>query len=364
MVPVRAEAVSCATRRRTSYRSSGTGPIVPAVIRGIRTARRGALRRPRTWWLEDLEYRDVWQARHGGYQVHHNSVVFAGTWTRTFTRMTSMEAACESARHAVNAILDHYVWVGSGGVDRRENTMLPWLFPYGFLDQGLSSPVRMPTPAGDYCYIFDVENREPLDTRPLRNLDTRFVQDSLPHPMDPPGEPPAAPTVPVPGFLGGEPMTSPTDYGQQLLTYLQAWRQYLEQATGAGMPMQPFPGAPSGMNTTLSVPAYMPPMVPSMPPMAPSSPWHRSFRPCRPQPQARPRQSRRLTTPSNCSPISRHGGNTSSRRRERRRRARRNRRIRSRRIRSRNRRRTRHRKKCRPTGTPARHHRLPGRRRL
>ncbi len=63
-------------------------------------------------WLDDLEQRNVWQARHGGYQVHYNSVVFAGTWTKTFTRMTSMEAACESGRHAVNAILDHYIWVG------------------------------------------------------------------------------------------------------------------------------------------------------------------------------------------------------------------------------------------------------------
>ena len=95
-----------------------------------------------TRWLEDLEQRNVWQARHGGYQVHNNSVVFAGTWTKTFTRMTSMEAACESGRHAVNAILDHFIWVESGGADRRENTTLDWRFPYGFLDQGLSSPVR------------------------------------------------------------------------------------------------------------------------------------------------------------------------------------------------------------------------------
>ncbi|RZT14175.1 putative NAD(P)-binding protein [Mycobacterium sp. BK558] len=135
-------------------------------------------------WLADLEDRGVWQARHGGYQVHHNSVVFAGTWNRTFTRLTSMEAACESARHAVNAILDHYVWVGSDGSDEREHTTLPWRFPYGFLDQGLSSPVRMPTPAGDYCYIFDVENREPADARSLRILDSKYCQQSLPHPLD------------------------------------------------------------------------------------------------------------------------------------------------------------------------------------
>ncbi|NIH94447.1 uncharacterized protein with NAD-binding domain and iron-sulfur cluster [Mycolicibacterium fluoranthenivorans] len=140
-------------------------------------------------WLEDLHVRNVWQARHGGFQVHHNSVVFAGTWTKTFTRMTSMEAACESGRHAVNAILDHYLWVGSDGTDLRENTTLEWRFPFGFLDQGLSSPIRMPTPAGDYCYVFDIENREPADARPLRTLDSDFAAESLPHPLDVPTTP-------------------------------------------------------------------------------------------------------------------------------------------------------------------------------
>jgi uncharacterized protein with NAD-binding domain and iron-sulfur cluster len=151
------------------------------------------------WWLQDLEERGVWQARHGGYQVHHNSVVFAGTWTRTFTRMTSMEAACESARHAVNAVLDHYVWVASGGLDRRGSTTLAWQFPYGFLDQGQSSPIRMPTPAGDYCYVFDIENREPADTRLLRVLDSKYYQQSLPHPLD------SIATLTVPPPTGGTP---------------------------------------------------------------------------------------------------------------------------------------------------------------
>jgi hypothetical protein len=44
----------------------------------------------------------------------------------------------------------------------------------------------MPTPAGDYCYVFDIENREPADTRALRNLDTELSQRSLPHPLDTP----------------------------------------------------------------------------------------------------------------------------------------------------------------------------------
>jgi NAD(P)-binding Rossmann-like domain len=159
---------------------------------------------PEPLWLEDLEQRNVWQARHGGYQVHNNSVVFAGTWNKTFTRITSMEAACESARHAVNAILDHYVWVQSGGVDRRDRTTLAWQFPFGFLDQGMSGPVRLPTPAGDYCYIFDIENREPADTRTLRTLDSDYCQQSLPPPWDlPTAHLPGVPVPPIPPPAGG-----------------------------------------------------------------------------------------------------------------------------------------------------------------
>jgi hypothetical protein len=155
-------------------------------------------------WLADLEQRNVWQARHGGFQVHNNSVVFAGTWTKTFTRMTSMEAACESGRHAVNAILDHYIWVESGGVDRRGETALDWRTPYGFIDQGLTTPVRMPSPAGDYCYVMDIENREPLDTRTLRNIDARYHDESLPHPLNTPAGPSAGPpTPPVTPLTGG-----------------------------------------------------------------------------------------------------------------------------------------------------------------
>lgn len=190
---------------------------------------------PAEVWLDDLERRHVWQAGHGGYQVHHNSVVFAGTWTKTFTRMTSMEAACESGRHAVNAILDHYVWVESDGLDRRDDTSLNWRFPYGFLDQGHSSPVRMPTPAGDYCYIFDIENREPAETRVLRVLDARYYERSLPHPLDvPTGAPASHPPA------EGAPMTTPTTgIDQQLLATLSAWRQFLEQWTtmASGMPL-------------------------------------------------------------------------------------------------------------------------------
>jgi hypothetical protein len=58
-------------------------------------------------------------------------------------------------------------------------------------------------------------------------------------------------------------MTSPFDYNQHLLAYLQAWRQLLE-ASAAMTSGLPFPPGPSGMPPT----PPMPPM-PFVPPMAP-----------------------------------------------------------------------------------------------
>ncbi|GAA5176439.1 hypothetical protein GCM10023321_84820 [Pseudonocardia eucalypti] len=222
---------------------------------------------------EDLERRHTWRAGHGGYPMHHNSVVLAGTWTRTFTRMTSMEAACESARHAVNALLDHYIWVESGGTDPRDDTALDWRFPFDFLDQGYSGPVRQPTPAGDYCYVFDLEDREPLDARGPRNLDGECYLAGLPHPLAALSalSAPTLPTLPVPP-TGGQPLPSPEDYTSHLLTYLQAWRQYLEQATH--WPAPPPPAAPPSATTPPSPPSPTFPTAPPSPtfPTAPPSP--------------------------------------------------------------------------------------------
>ena len=133
--------------------------------------------------MRELQKRlHVWQAGHGGYQVHNDKLVFAGTWCKTFTRMTSMEAACESGRHAVNAILDHYVCTRSEGTDSRDLPSLSWRMPFGFVDQELSSPIRQPTPAGDYAFIFDCENREPADARHTRALDSKYFRAGLAHP--------------------------------------------------------------------------------------------------------------------------------------------------------------------------------------
>jgi len=172
-----------------------------------------------------------------------------------------MEAACESARHAVNAVLDHYIWVETGGADLRESTLLDWRFPFGFLDQGYSTPIRQPTPAGDYCFVFDIENREPLETRSLRNLDSQYCRADLPHPLDTVAPTASDGTVPAP-HPGGPPMTSPTDYTGQLLASLQAWRQYLEQAVDAAQPTQPVPAAPPAAAWPLGP---MPPVAPAWP---------------------------------------------------------------------------------------------------
>ena len=57
--------------------------------------------------------------------------------------------------------------------------------------------------------------------------------------------------------------TSPTDNTQQLLAYLQAWRQYLEQGAGAMAPAQLLPPAAPGLFTTLPTAPLAPPPMPS-----------------------------------------------------------------------------------------------------
>ena len=174
----------------------------------------------------------VWQAGHGGYQVHYDKLVFAGTWCKTFTRMTTMEAACESGRHAVNAILDHYVYEQSGSKDERSLPALSWRMPFGFVDQELSSPIRQAMPAGDYCFIFDCENREPADARPSRTLDEEYYRAGLAHPWRVWGIDNASATA---ASLGGYGATDGAyDPTQSIIDQLQQWRTLIETLYGGG----------------------------------------------------------------------------------------------------------------------------------
>ena len=117
----------------------------------------------------------------GGYRVHWGEWLFAGTYMRHFTRMTTMEAANESGRHAVNAILDHV------------SVVAPMTLPADFAPRRryftAGNPLEprsayIPTPLGDYCHIWDMENYELADLVQLRELDDWLVDQGLPHVCD------------------------------------------------------------------------------------------------------------------------------------------------------------------------------------
>jgi hypothetical protein len=82
------------------------------------------------------------------YQIMAGHYVLAGTFMKTFTRLTSMEGANESARHAVNALLQEWR-VG-----------------------------------GDRCDIWDPEEHEIEDFQWMRDLDEELYDRNLPHFVD------------------------------------------------------------------------------------------------------------------------------------------------------------------------------------
>jgi hypothetical protein len=90
--------------------------------------------------------------RKRGYDVIYGNLVVAGAYTRTFTRLVTMESACESARHAVNGILAH----------RRSKNH----------------------DDGEPCKVFDPEDLEPKDMQYWRTLDDRLHAEGLPHVID------------------------------------------------------------------------------------------------------------------------------------------------------------------------------------
>ena len=80
-----------------------------------------------------------------GYELQNGSWALAGTYMKTHTRLTTMEAANESARHAVNAILHD------------QKTL------------------------GDRCMIWNPEDFELPELNDLKALDERLFRDGYPH---------------------------------------------------------------------------------------------------------------------------------------------------------------------------------------
>ena len=104
------------------------------------------------------------QDKKPGYQVHLKRLVLAGTYMKTFTRLTTMESANESGRHAVNAILWHSGARSRGGHGSGDGS--------GYLaNPSLGSP----------CDIFPLEDRELADLAFLKELDEALFERGLPH---------------------------------------------------------------------------------------------------------------------------------------------------------------------------------------
>lgn len=130
----------------------------------------GRLPRPLYWHLDDFMAKvgDQWinsspfqietpgnfKRRPGdldnqGYSVEHG-IGLCGTYMKTHTRITTMEAANESGRHLTNAIL-----------------------------KDIGSPYRR-----TLCEIFPIEEREPEDLSFLKEVDERLYEQGLPHVFD------------------------------------------------------------------------------------------------------------------------------------------------------------------------------------
>ncbi|WP_205525452.1 NAD(P)-binding protein [Pyxidicoccus trucidator] len=182
----------------------------------------------------------LWQAPHGGYPVHWKQLVFAGTWLKTFTRMTTMESANESARHAVNAIIDHYLTCHEpkkreptrGVAPPRASPTVPEYSGQGSLT---GSPDFRLTPIGEYCRIWDPEKHELPELAPLRELDAKLFALGLPHVWDLLHlEPLALPLL--------APLDASGDGAEALSSFLARVREALEPLSNPLWPGSVWPG--------------------------------------------------------------------------------------------------------------------------
>jgi hypothetical protein len=121
----------------------------------------------------------VWTAPHGGYPIHWGSLVYAGIYLKTFTRMTTMESANESGRHAVNAVLDHY------NAHHGSTVAPPSPPPDRHPDPSeLEADQVLPEYLGDHCGIWNIERYENPSFDTLKSIDQVLFNLGLPHIFD------------------------------------------------------------------------------------------------------------------------------------------------------------------------------------
>ena len=95
------------------------------------------------------------------YQVSNSRWVMAGNFMATHTRLTTMESANESGRHAANAIIDELL-----------GTRLQELYNGGG------------TSLGDVVEIWDPADHEIPDLAPFKRLDAALFDRRIPHFLD------------------------------------------------------------------------------------------------------------------------------------------------------------------------------------
>ena len=117
------------------------------------------------------------------YSLSNRRWVPAGTYMATHTRLTTMEAANESARHAVNAIL-HQLVIAPGTEYNAQGTLF-----------------------ADFAEIWDPENYELDDLAPLKRLDETLTAEGLPHLLDILKVVEAVDGLPMHGHPSAEPLT-------------------------------------------------------------------------------------------------------------------------------------------------------------
>lgn len=127
----------------------------------------------------------IWTPARDGYPVYHGNLVLAGTHMRTFTRMATMEAANESARHAVNTILDHATSKAKRAMDVPDADVLrvdsgrPPIDAFrvdGYQPNPDVNVEKNTTLFGDYCDIWNPELFEFQDLEFLRLIDSHLME--------------------------------------------------------------------------------------------------------------------------------------------------------------------------------------------
>jgi hypothetical protein len=190
----------------------------------------------------------LWRPVHGGSPIHWGRLVFAGSYLKTFTRTSTLEAANESARHAVNAILEHARAHGAHEPEvERTRVMFEEVWAIG--EDGTeeiaqAQPLKGAVIDRQRCDVMNPEDHELPELAKLKRYDAWCVKHDLPHPWDllgieaipalmswSPRVPPASRAEPplADALRALVEKTPPQGLEEALLRFMKSVREVLEQ---------------------------------------------------------------------------------------------------------------------------------------